>query len=46
VVDFPALDSLGLRGLARPAPTSLHLVVGPNSSATADALRSLIGNDA
>jgi N-acetylglucosamine PTS system EIICBA or EIICB component len=42
-VDLPALESLGLRGIARPAPTSLHLVVGPNAEATLRGLRSLIG---
>jgi N-acetylglucosamine PTS system EIICBA or EIICB component len=46
MVDFPALVSLGLRGVARPAPTSLHLVVGPNAAATLQGLRSLIAEEA
>jgi PTS system N-acetylglucosamine-specific IIC component len=44
-VDLPALESLGLRGIARPVPTSLHLVVGPNTAATLQGLRGLIGNE-
>ncbi|MGB5133387.1 MAG: glucose PTS transporter subunit EIIB, partial [Steroidobacteraceae bacterium] len=46
VVDIPVLESLGLRGVARPAPTSLHLVVGPDAAATLYGLRRLIGNEA
>ena len=46
VVDIPALESLGLRGIARPAPTSLHLVVGPSAAATLHGLRRLIGDEA
>jgi PTS system N-acetylglucosamine-specific IIC component len=41
-IDEPALASLGLRGIARPAPTSLHLVVGPDAAMTLNGLRSLI----
>jgi phosphotransferase system IIB component len=42
-VDFAALASLGLRGIARPAPASLHLIVGPDAARTCQALRGLTG---
>lgn len=41
-VDLTVLGSLGLRAIARPAPTSLHLVVGPDAAATLQALRRLL----
>ncbi len=41
-VDFAALGSLALRGIARPAPTSLHLIVGPEAAATCQGLRKLL----
>ena len=46
LVDLATLESLGLRGVARPAPTSLHLVIGPDATATAQALRNLIDREA
>ena len=45
-VDLPALESLGLRGIARPSPTCLHLIVGPNAAVTQRGLQSLVGNEA
>jgi PTS system N-acetylglucosamine-specific IIC component len=42
-VDFAALASLGLRGIARPAPASLHLIVGPEATRTCEDLRGLMG---
>ena len=45
-VDLPALESLGLRGVARPAPTSFHLIVGPDAAATLHGLRGLIASEA
>lgn len=44
-VDLAALGSHGLRGVARPAPTSVHLIVGPDAAATLRGLRRLIGNE-
>ena len=41
-VDFSALGALALRGIARPAPTRLHLVVGPDAAARYQELRKLI----
>ncbi len=41
-VRLEALRALRLRGIARPAPASLHLVIGPDASATVDGLRRLI----
>lgn len=41
-IDLAALTALGLRGIARPAPASLHLVVGPGAAATCHDLRRLI----
>src|SRR6185436_12315930 len=32
-VDEPALRALGLRGIARPAPKHVHLVIGPAAEA-------------
>lgn len=43
MIDLPALETLGLRGIARPAPTCLHLVVGPGAAATLRGLQNLIG---
>jgi len=40
--DFAALGSLGLRGVARPAPASLQLIVGPDAPAAYQGLRGLI----
>jgi len=41
-IDLTTLASLGLRGIARPAPASLHLIVGPDAAATCHGLRRLI----
>jgi PTS system N-acetylglucosamine-specific IIC component len=38
-VDEPALRALGLRGIARPAPERLHLLIGPAAEAALAALR-------
>ncbi len=44
--DHEALRALNLRGVAQPAPTSLHLVIGPDASATLDGLRRLMESSA
>jgi N-acetylglucosamine PTS system EIICBA or EIICB component len=44
--DHEALRALNLRGVAQPAPTSLHLVIGPDASATLDGLRRLVDSSA
>jgi PTS system N-acetylglucosamine-specific IIC component len=41
-VDHSALATLALRGIARPAPSSLHFIVGPDSAAAYQELRRLI----
>jgi PTS system N-acetylglucosamine-specific IIC component len=41
-VDQSALATLGLRGIARPATDSLHLIVGPGAATTCEDLRRLI----
>jgi len=41
LVSESALSALGLRAFARPAPDTLHLVVGPTAAATTEALRAL-----
>jgi PTS system N-acetylglucosamine-specific IIC component len=38
LINEPALRALGLRGIARPSPDTLHLVLGPSAAATANAL--------
>ena len=38
-VDEAALRALGVRGVARPAPKVLHLVLGPSADATGDGLK-------
>jgi PTS system N-acetylglucosamine-specific IIC component len=38
-VDESALRALGLRGIARPAPERLHLLIGPSAEAALAALR-------
>ena len=38
-VDEPALRALGLRGIARPAPERVHIVIGPAAEAALAALR-------
>jgi PTS system N-acetylglucosamine-specific IIC component len=38
LVNEPALHALGLRGIARPSPDTLHLILGPSAAATANAL--------
>jgi PTS system N-acetylglucosamine-specific IIC component len=35
----PALAALGLRGIARPSPASVHLLIGPDAAALLEALR-------
>ncbi len=42
-VNAEALAALGLRGVARPAPARVQLVVGPQAPATAQELRRLTG---
>ena len=39
LVDSAAVQSVGLRGVARPTPTCIHLLIGPASAATAALLR-------
>lgn len=41
-VDMAALESLVARGIARPAPTSLHLIIGPEAAATLHGLQRLL----
>ena len=41
-LDSSLLTSLPLRAIARPAPTCLHLVVGPQAAATCQELRRLV----
>jgi PTS system N-acetylglucosamine-specific IIC component len=40
-VDVPALAALAIRGFARPAPGSLHLLIGPGAAGTGEALARL-----
>lgn len=42
IVDDAALAALGGRGLARPAPASLHVIIGPQAHLIGEALRSLV----
>lgn len=44
VVDDSALNALGLRGIARPAADTLHLLIGPNAAATQSALATLLAH--
>jgi hypothetical protein len=39
-VNESALRALGLRGIARPAPDRVHLLIGPAADAALAALRS------
>jgi PTS system N-acetylglucosamine-specific IIC component len=39
LADGRALDGLGLRGIARPSPASVHLLVGPDAAGLLEALR-------
>jgi PTS system N-acetylglucosamine-specific IIC component len=41
-IDEGALRALSLRGIARPVPARLHLIVGPEAPATAAALEALL----
>ena len=41
-VNTQAFDGLGLRGLVRPAPGIVHLIVGPEAAAAAGILRHLL----
>ena len=41
-IDERAIASLGLRGMARVAPSWIHLIVGPDASATGASLRQLL----
>jgi N-acetylglucosamine PTS system EIICBA or EIICB component len=41
-VDERAIEALGLRGLARPAPDRVHILVGPAAAETLTALRALV----
>ncbi len=43
-VNLTDLESLGLRGIARPSATRLHLIVGPDAASTLRALRNRVGN--
>ncbi len=43
-VDLAALESLGLRGVARPSATRLHLIVGPDAVPILHGLRGLSGS--
>ena len=44
--DQKSLRALRVRGIVQPAPTSLHLVIGPDASATLHGLRHLIDSSA
>jgi PTS system N-acetylglucosamine-specific IIC component len=39
LADGPALDALELRGIARPAPKSVHLLIGPDAAAVLEELQ-------
>ncbi len=41
-VDETALRSIGLRGIARPAPDRLHLLIGPGAAKALQELRALV----
>ena len=42
-VDAAAIGSLGFRGVARPSPNRVHVVVGPAAQAALTTLRELVG---
>jgi len=39
LADGPALEALGLRGIARPSPASIHLLIGPDAAGVLEELR-------
>ncbi|NEX94990.1 PTS transporter subunit EIIB, partial [Caulobacter sp. 17J65-9] len=41
-VDEAAVRALGVRGVVKPAPHSVHVVLGPSAEAAAEALRGLL----
>jgi len=40
-IDDVALQKLGVRGVARPATDTLHILIGPNAGAAGQALQGL-----
>ena len=42
LIDSAAVQSLGLRGVARPAPNCVHLLIGPAAAVTAEMLRGAV----
>ncbi len=41
-VDDAALRALGVRGLARPSPKVLHLILGPSAEAAGEGLKAAV----